>query len=219
MTPIATAPTVPLHDTPSRRIGPGGVVAGVLAVVLGAAAVAGSYVFGVLDPSVRALDEAALRAALGLGLRREALDLLELVGIPSVVLAIAALAGLALVRRRGGQAVAVVAVVVGSQLVTQVLKASLVRPDSVDANSLPSGHVTLVASLAVAFVLVVPRLLRPLVALGGVAVTALAAVATMLAGWHRPSDIIAALGVVAATTGVVTLVAALLPARRRRRSA
>jgi membrane-associated phospholipid phosphatase len=94
-----------------------------------------------------------------------------------------------------------------------------VRPDSADANSLPSGHVTLVASLGVALVLVAPRLLAPFAVLAALAVTALAGVATMLAGWHRPSDVVAALGVVAATTGAVTLGAALLRARPRRRSA
>lgn len=219
MIPIAAAPTVPLLDAPPRRGGRGGVVAGIVAIVVGAVTVIGSYVLGVLDPSGRAVDEAVLRAAAGLGLRREGLTLLELVGIPSVALAVVALAGLALARGRGARALAVVAVVLGAQAVTQVLKAALTRPGSVEANSLPSGHVTLVASLGVALVLVVPRLLRPLAALAAVAVTGIAGVATMVAGWHRPSDVVAAIGVVAATTGAVTLAGALLRARPRRRSA
>jgi membrane-associated phospholipid phosphatase len=219
MSSIASAPTVPLLDAPRRRIGAGGTVAGVLAIVLGAATVVVSYVVGVLDPTGRAIDDAVLRDALGLGLRREALELLELVGIPSVALAVVVLAGLALGRGRGDRALAVVALVLGAQLVTQVVKAGLVRPDSTDVNSLPSGHVTLVASLGVALVLVVPRLLAPFAVLAAVAVTGIASLATMLAGWHRPSDIVAALGVVAATSGVVTLAAGLLRARPRRRSA
>jgi membrane-associated phospholipid phosphatase len=178
-----------------------------------------SYVVGVLDPRGRAIDDAVMRDAVGLGLRRGALDLLEFVGIPSVALAVVVLGGLALVRGRGDRAAAVVALVLGAQLITQVLKAGLVRPDSTDVNSLPSGHVTLVASLGVALVLVAPRLLAPVAVLAALAVTALAGVATMLAGWHRPSDVVAALGVVAATTGAITLAAALLRARPRRRSA
>ncbi|MHC1558480.1 phosphatase PAP2 family protein [Actinomycetospora sp. C-140] len=219
MTSIAHARTVPLLDAPPRRAGRAGTVAGLVAVLLGVGTVIVSYVAGVLDASGRAVDDAVLRAALGLGLRREALDLLELVGIPSVALAVVALAGLALARGRGDRAVAVVALVLGAQLITQVLKAGLVRPDSTDANSLPSGHVTLVASLGVALVLVVPRVLRPLAVLAGLAVTGIAGVATMVAGWHRPSDVVAALGVVLATTGAITLAGALLRGRPHRRSA
>jgi membrane-associated phospholipid phosphatase len=217
MTTIATAPTVPLLDAPPRRRGSPAVA--VLAVVLGAAAVVGAYVLAVLDPAGRALDDAVLRAATSVGLRGEGLTLLELVGVPTVALAVVVLAGIAVARGRGGRAVGVVALVLGAQLVTQLLKAGLARPDSVDANSLPSGHVTLVASLGLALVLVVPRLLRPLAALAAVAVTAVAGVATMVAGWHRPSDVVAAVGVVVATAGVVSLAGAVLPGRRRPRSA
>jgi membrane-associated phospholipid phosphatase len=144
---------------------------------------------------------------------------LELVGVPTVALAVVVLAGIAIARGHGARAVSVVALVLGAQLVTQLLKAGLVRPDSAGENSLPSGHVTLVASLGLALVLVVPRLLRPLAALAAVAVTGVAGVATMVAGWHRPSDVVAAVGVVVATAGAVSLAEALLPARRRPRSA
>lgn len=216
MTTIATAPTVPLLDAAPRRRGTG---AALLAVVTGTVTVVGSYVLAVLEPGGRALDDAVLDIAATVGLRSEGLTLLELVGVPSVALAVVVLAGVALARGRGGRAVAVVALVLGAQLVTQVLKAGLVRPDSAEGNSLPSGHVTLVASLGLALVLVVPRLLRPLAALAAVAVTGLAGVATIVAGWHRPSDVVAALGVVVATAGAVSLAEGLLPGRRRPRSA
>ncbi|MFC5137413.1 phosphatase PAP2 family protein [Actinomycetospora rhizophila] len=219
MIPLAAAPTVPLLDAPPRRRASRGRVAAVLAILVGTATVIGSYVLAVLDPAGRAVDDRLLRAAEGLGLRRDALGLLELVGIPSVALAVLVLGGLALARRRLDRAVAIVALVLGAQLVTQALKAGLVRPGDDDANSLPSGHVTLVASLGVALVLVVPRLLRPLAALAAVAVTGIAGVATMLAGWHRPSDVLAAVGVVVATAGAVTLAGALLRGRPRPRPA
>ena len=219
MTTIATAPTVPLLDAPPRRRGPGAPVAAVLAVVLGAAAVVAAYVLAVLDPAGRALDDAVLRVATDLGLRGEGLTVLELVGVPTVALAVVVLAGIALARGRAGRAVSVVAVVLGAQLVTQLLKTGLVRPDSAEENSLPSGHVTLVASLGLALVLVVPRLLRPLATLAAVTVTGVAGVATMVAGWHRPSDVVAAVGVVVATAGVVSIAGALLPTRWRPRSA
>ncbi|MEJ2860896.1 phosphatase PAP2 family protein [Actinomycetospora flava] len=222
MIPLAAAqtePTVPLLDAPPRRTGSGGRVAAVLAIVLGTATVIGSYVLAVLDPTGRAFDDAVMDAATGVGLRGEGLDVLELVGIPTVALAVIVLAGVALARGRGDRALGVVALVLGAQLVTQVLKAGLVRPESLEGNSLPSGHVTLVASLGLALVLVVPRALRPLAGLVAVAVTGIAGVATMVAGWHRPSDVLAAVGVVAATGGVVTLAGALLRARPRPRPA
>ncbi|MEJ2886192.1 phosphatase PAP2 family protein [Actinomycetospora aeridis] len=219
MLPIAAAPTVPLLDAPPRSAAPRGRAAAVLAIVLGIATVVGSYVLAVLDPTGRALDDAVMETATGVGLRSEGLDVLELVGVPTVAVAVIVLAGVALLRGRGDRAVGVVAVVLGAQLVTQALKAGLVRPDSLEGNSLPSGHVTLVASLGLALVLVVPRALRPLAGLAAVAVTGIAGVATMVAGWHRPSDVLAAVGVVAATGGVVTLAGALLRARPRPRSA
>ena len=45
---------------------------------------------------------------------------------------------------------AVIAIVLGSQMVTQVLKAALPRAGDAVGNSLPSGHVTLVVALGVA---------------------------------------------------------------------
>jgi len=216
--PLAAAPTVPLLDAPPRRTGRPATVAGVLAVLLGAATVVGAYVLGVLDPRGRVLDEAVERAASGLGLRHEGLDLIH-VGVPAITVVVVALAGLAVVRGRGARVVTGVALVLGAELVTQVLKAGLVRPDAAASNSLPSGHVTFVAAMGVALVLVVPRALRPLAALAAVAATGVAGVTVILVGWHRPSDVVAALGVVAATTGAVTLAAALLRGRPRRRSA
>jgi membrane-associated phospholipid phosphatase len=218
MTSIAAAPTVPLLRAPARRGGPGRAVAAVLALVLGAALVAGSYVLGVLDRSGRAVDDRVLRDAFELGLRREALELFG-VGIPALVVVAVVLAGFALARGRVARVVSAVALVLGAELLTQVLKAGLVRPDSLDDNSLPSGHVTFIAALGAAVVLVVPRVFRPLAAVTALAVTGVAGVAVMLAGWHRPSDVVAALGVVVATAGVVTLAGALLRGRSRPRSA
>lgn len=214
-TTLCAAPTVPLTP-PAASPGPARVVAAVLAVVGGVATVVGLYVVAVLDPAGRAVDQSLMREAMGVGLRSEGLALLGLVGVPSVAVAVAALAGVALARRRTSAAVGVTAIVLGSGLVTQVLKVVLVRPDSTDVNSLPSGHVTLVASLGVALVLVVPRVVRPLAGALAGTLTVAAGAATMVAGWHRPSDVVAAVGVVAVTTGLVGILSAV---RGRPRSA
>jgi membrane-associated phospholipid phosphatase len=128
-------------------------------------------------------------------------QLLHAVSMPSVAVAIAALAAVAVRRARPDLAVAATATVAGANLTTQALKRWLDRPDLLDlgsANSFPSGHVTVVASLAAAAVLVSSRRAQPVVVAVGLAATAVTAVATVALGWHRPSDVVGAAGVVVA---------------------
>ena len=127
---------------------------------------------------------------------------LDVVSISFVVIGMSVAMGIALVRRRWNLAGQVVALVVGANLTTQVLKKFVLdRPDlGYDAwgNSLPSGHTTVAASVSVALVLAVPRRLRPVVALCGAAYTAATGISTLVGQWHRPSDVIAAMLVVLA---------------------
>ena len=62
-------------------------------------------------------------------------------------------------------------------------------------SSYPSGTVAAVAALAVAFTLVMPRLLRPLVALAGAAVTVGVSAAVIVLRWHYPTDALGGIGV------------------------
>lgn len=85
---------------------------------------------------------------------------------------------------------------------TQILKyAVLSRPDfgveGYASNSFPSGHTTVAAASALAVFLVASPRRRPAVAAWGTAFTVLAGVSTLANQWHRPSDVIAALLVVA----------------------
>jgi membrane-associated phospholipid phosphatase len=112
---------------------------------------------------------------------------------------------IALIRRRIAVAFGVILLIVGANLTTQVLKHVIDRPElGVDlqraaaGNSLPSGHTTIAASVAVAFMLVLPARLRGVCGVLGTLFAALAGVATLSAGWHRPSDAVAALLVVGA---------------------
>ncbi|PWD50662.1 phosphoesterase PA-phosphatase [Serinibacter arcticus] len=129
---------------------------------------------------------------------------LSVVGVPFLVGAMVVAVAVSLLRRQWGDAARAVLIVVGANLTTQVLKELIDRPD-VDgmaslANSLPSGHTTVAASVAAVALLVAPRPARPLVAILGATYTAATAVATMSLGWHRPSDVIAAIAVVTAWT-------------------
>jgi membrane-associated phospholipid phosphatase len=136
--------------------------------------------------------------------------LLHVVSMPSVAVAIGVLAVVAVKRSRPGLAAAAAVTVVGANVTTQALKHWLDRPDFLGrgyANSFPSGHVTVVASLAAGALLVSARRAQPAVAVAGAAVTAVTAVATVALGWHRPSDVVGAVGVVAAWTLLAAAIA------------
>jgi membrane-associated phospholipid phosphatase len=138
-----------------------------------------------------------------------------LVSVGSVALSLLACVALALGRRRFDLALGAGVLIAGANVTTQVLKYQLfTRPDlSMGPNSLPSGHTTVVLSIALAAVIVVPPLWRPTVAMGVSAIATLVGVATVLGRWHRPSDVIAATFVCVVWAAVGLLVAALV--RRR----
>lgn len=137
---------------------------------------------------------------------------LNAISVVSLSAATIAVGFIALARRRVALAVGAVLLVAGANVTTQLLKTLIYRPElGVDperaaaGNSLPSGHTTIAASVAVALVLVVPAKARGPAALLGALFAALAGVATLSAGWHRPSDAVAALLVVGAWAALAGL--------------
>ncbi len=153
----------------------------------------------------QAVDEAALSGARArLWRLQDSADLvLDSVSALAVLAALAAVAVAALVQRRVRLALAAVALVVGALATTQVVKRLLLARPDLDVtyaldNSLPSGHTTFAAAVSAAALLVSPVRLRPLVAVVGAAYTAVIGVGTLAAGWHRPSDVVAAALVVLA---------------------
>ena len=174
----------------------------------------------VRTPQGQVLDATAL---LGTSIGRERVSalvatLLDAVSVVSLIAATVAIGFVALARRRFLLAVVATVLIAGANLTTQVLKRGMIdRPDvgiegtNIGApNSLPSGHMTVAASIVVAAVLVLPPRLRGLAALFGAAYAAVTGIATLSAGWHRPSDAIAALLVVgawAAAAGWLLIVA------------
>ena len=144
-------------------------------------------------------DESAMNTVTG-G-RDTQLTVLSLLGYVSIGAIVAVVIGcvvVALLRGRLALAAAAVVVVAGSNVTTQVLKHTILqRPDLGlgTLNSLPSGHTTVVASAVGAALLVAPALSRPVIAVAGGFATALTGASTVVAGWHRPSDVIAALAV------------------------
>ncbi|MFG3702507.1 phosphatase PAP2 family protein [Micromonospora sp. NPDC047620] len=142
--------------------------------------------------------------------------ILNAMSVVSLLAATAMIGFIALIRGRIALAVTATLLIAGANGTTQLLKYGLARPDfGIDperiyaGNSLPSGHATVAASVAVALVLVLPRKVRALGAFLGAGYAAVAGVATLSAGWHRPSDAVAAflvVGVWAALAGLLLLV-------------
>jgi membrane-associated phospholipid phosphatase len=155
------------------------------------------------------LDARALHHLAG---QREAAsgDLARLVvhlGDPLVQLLLLAGASLLALRlRRPDRALAAVVLVAGANLTTQVLKAALAHPRTqpilgyyqVGEAAFPSGHTTAMAAMAYAYVLVVPRSWRALVATVGVAATTAVGLAVVVLNKHYPSDVLGGLLVASA---------------------
>ncbi|MEW2427084.1 phosphatase PAP2 family protein [Micromonospora sp. NPDC047644] len=112
---------------------------------------------------------------------------------------IAALLGVVLLvgvlRRRLVAGVVGVGVVLCAVLLAGAVKSELPRPDlevlsSTTHNSFPSGHVAAATALLLAFMLVLPGWARRWLAVPGAAGVSVIASATMIAGWHRFSDVL-----------------------------
>jgi membrane-associated phospholipid phosphatase len=120
-------------------------------------------------------------------------------GDPLPLLAMLACAcAIALWRGRPLDAVAAVVVVTGANLTTQLLKVALAHPrfqsvlghDQLGPVAFPSGHATAAASIAIAFLFVVPHEWRPAVAAVGACFVAAVGCSVMVLAWHFPSDVL-----------------------------
>jgi membrane-associated phospholipid phosphatase len=168
--------------------------------------VAGVYLLFVRTGVGQRLDMAALAATGTLPdtVVSDAGSVLDAIGISTLAFIAFVIGAFAVMRGRYGLAISAAVVVAGSNLTTQVLKhLVLQRPHLIPSgvlhpNSYPSGHATVAASLAVAAFLVVPHRLRAPTALAATTFAAGVGVATIVAGWHRPSDVIGAWLVVGA---------------------
>ena len=145
---------------------------------------------------------------------------LEIISVPYIAVVLALAVVIAIARRRWALAVQVALLMGGANLTTQLLKyVVLDRPDLgstyVGANTLPSGHTTAAASVSAALVFVVPPRGRPWAAVLGAVYTAGTGVSTLIGRWHRPSDVVAAVLVVLAWSGVACAFAAVSHPRTR----
>jgi membrane-associated phospholipid phosphatase len=116
--------------------------------------------------------------------------------LPLLVL-LAAACGIAVWRGRPRRALAAVVVVAGANVTTELLKAALahpryqpvLNPEEVGYAAFPSGHATAAASIAIAYLFVVPARWRVLTALVGAGFVAAVGCSVVVLDWHFPSDV------------------------------
>lgn len=213
MIPLTTAETPhggTLRGVDGTRVARGRLVGIAVALFAAAGVWVLWYVF-VTTRTGQLLDAAVLEGAHygRTRLWRLAEPVLDVISVPFIAVVLLVAVILALVRRQWLLTLQVGLLMAGANLTTQLLKyAVLQRPDlglgDRVVNTMPSGHTTAAASCAVALVLVVPRRMRPMAATLGAIYTVGTGVATLIGGWHRPSDVVAAVLVVLAWAGMVS---------------
>jgi membrane-associated phospholipid phosphatase len=124
--------------------------------------------------------------------------------LPAAAVVVGAIVALVIVIVRRNWLVFAIAAgaAIAANVSTQVLKYSVLsRPakgvDTGLSNSLPSGHTAVAASAALLVFLVTAPRYRPLAAVLGSIFTIAAGASTLVEQWHRPSDVIAGMLVVA----------------------
>ena len=182
----------------------------ILAVAAGLVFVS-TYVIFIRTPFGQRWDDRAYLGGLlaSLGMRQDLTAILHRITVPSITLAMLGLLAVALVRRRTALGVLTMVSVGAAILTSEILKRALARPDlAEDLNALvgkgneatfPSGHSTIATAFALGFVMVSAPRLR--------------GIATVAAGWHRPSDAIGGIAV-----ALIWLSAAAAGAARRSRT-
>lgn len=159
----------------------------------------------VLSPTGQLLDDAAWQ---GSDFGRTRLDgvvepIVRVISEPFLAVAAVAAFAVAAAQRRWSIAIAAAVMLAGANITTRVLKQEiLTRPDfgltEQPNNSLPSGHTTAAAAVAATALLIAPPRWRGPVALAGAAYAGATGAGTLVLGWHRPSDVVAAYAVAAA---------------------
>lgn len=159
-------------------------------VVFWAAAGVGSYVLGVRNELGQRAEDSVLDAA---AFTTSPPPPLNLVSIPSVVVALVIVGVIALavhgVRRAFVVTVVPALAIVASQMLKQQL---LTRPALFELdvpNTFPSGHMTVFTVLTAALIWAVPAKGRAIVTFGCAALLGSAGWQLLAFGWHRPSDV------------------------------
>jgi membrane-associated phospholipid phosphatase len=194
-----------LKDSGRRR--PAGQVRGarglgalcILATLACVAGLIATYYFFVRTTTGQFIDESALVEAVAIHgpAGKAATEFLDWLPTISLVVAAVVVLFVTVIRRRWAAAGIALAACVGANVATQVLKELLpARPfrgvETLELNSLPSGHTTLAASAAAAVFLMASPRWRPFAGFVGGSFAIVSGISTLVNQWHRPSDVVAA---------------------------
>ena len=166
-----------------------------------AALFAAAYLFFVHGYMGQLIDEQArvgAQVATGESVVTRVLDAVPLLSAGAVVLAVV----IGLLRRQGAATLVALGMVAAANLTTQLLKHELLeRPDNGATgswhNSFPSGHTTVFVSAVFALFLVCGPRVRPFIAALGAAGSIVVGAMLVESQWHRPSDVVGGILVVA----------------------
>ncbi|MFB1294445.1 phosphatase PAP2 family protein [Mycobacterium sp. pW049] len=158
------------------------------------------YVLAVRTTTGQAVENAALNGAEQVGERAflAASRALSTITYSSLALATVLVGAVGLLRRQVHLAVAAMAVILGSQAATQILKyVVLQRPELLTTNeylenTLPSGHTTAAMSVLFATLIVMPYRFRGVAMFAALTWAVGIGAYTVIARWHRLSDVLAA---------------------------
>ncbi|WP_078107821.1 phosphatase PAP2 family protein [Arthrobacter sp. SRS-W-1-2016] len=177
----------------------------VLATLACVVAFVATFYFFVRTTTGQYIDESALVEAATINgpAERATTQFLDWLPVISVAIAAVVVLFVTIMRRRWKSAGIALAACVAANLATQLLKDWFPnRPfrgvQTIELNSLPSGHTTLAASAAAAVFLVVSPRWRPVAGFLGGTFAVAAGVSTLINQWHRPADVVAAFLVVGA---------------------
>ncbi len=193
-------PKHPEEKTSARFPGIGVVLRHLFALLFLGASLVGAFRFFVYNGNGQMVDEQAYTEYTHQFRNYRGPTLTALDSLP-IVVGVAAVLGLIAVlvwKHRFLPALVGVLCGVGACLTTQALKNYLViKPNwglqEALSNSAPSGHTTFAAAAGAALFLAAPRKLRPTVALLTAVTTCLTGISTIINGWHRPADVVAAI--------------------------
>jgi membrane-associated phospholipid phosphatase len=139
-----------------------------------------------------------------------ATTLLGTISVAALVLGLGFILGVSFVRKRYFRGCVAAMIATCSIVSTELLKFRLLPrpalvvfpPGNNASNTLPSGHTSIALSIVVALMFVLPRRGQAIAAFLGAPYATGIGIATIVTHWHRPSDVLASIGVVGAWTSI-----------------
>ncbi|MDO5034845.1 MAG: phosphatase PAP2 family protein [Actinomycetaceae bacterium] len=152
---------------------------------------------GLFTPVGQALDQIVLDVAMGGSTRVGWVSdvLTQSITATTIAVAAAVIMLIAAIRARFALAMRVGVMILGANIMAQLFKTYLIHRPYMGVgfdlpNSFPSGHATVLMSLALGLVIVLPRKIRSIAALVLSLAVSAALVSVVMLGWHRPSDVV-----------------------------